>query len=107
MASFHGLFDPPPATQPIAAKVIAFHGWDDPMVPPAAVVALGEELTAAGCRLAIYALAGSATASPIRGRPPAAPECNTVGAAAAPVGRAHPVPRRGFGDPPTSACSAR
>ena len=33
--SFHGLFDPPglPA-QKISAKVVAYHGWDDPMVPP-------------------------------------------------------------------------
>ena len=47
--SFHGLFDPPglPA-QRIEAKVVAFHGWDDPMVPPDKVVALGKELTAAG-----------------------------------------------------------
>src|SRR5262245_18606091 len=38
VASFHGLFDPcglPP--QPIKAKVAAYHGWDDPMVPPEAV----------------------------------------------------------------------
>ncbi|WP_310467668.1 dienelactone hydrolase family protein [Sphingomonas sp.] len=49
VASFHGLFDPPGLDpQPITAKVVAFHGWDDPMVPPDAVVALGQELTAAG-----------------------------------------------------------
>ena len=47
--SFHGLFDPPGlAEQKIKAKVVAFHGWDDPMVPPEKVVALGQELTAAG-----------------------------------------------------------
>ena len=34
-ASFHGLFDPPGLEpQPIKAKVIAFHGWDDPLAPP-------------------------------------------------------------------------
>src|SRR5215210_6288347 len=46
VASFHGLFDPPGLPpQPIKAKVLAFHGWDDPMAPPEAVVALGKELT--------------------------------------------------------------
>ena len=56
VASFHGLFDPPglPA-QPIRAKVAAYHGWDDPMVPPQAVVALGDELSAAGCDWQIHA----------------------------------------------------
>src|SRR3569833_629622 len=33
--SFHGLFDPPGLPKEmITAKVVAFHGWDDPMVPP-------------------------------------------------------------------------
>jgi dienelactone hydrolase len=54
--SFHGLFDPPglpPET--IKAKVVAFHGWDDPMVPPDKVVALGQELTEAGADWQIHA----------------------------------------------------
>lgn len=56
VASFHGLFDPPALPpQPIKAKVVAFHGWDDPMVPPEAVVALGHELTAAGADWQIHA----------------------------------------------------
>ena len=47
--SFHGLFDPPGLPpQKIKAKVVAFHGWDDPMVPPEKVVALGRELTDGG-----------------------------------------------------------
>ena len=55
-ASFHGLFDPPGLPpQPITAKVAAFHGWDDPMVPPAKVVALARELTEAGCDWQIHA----------------------------------------------------
>ena len=56
VASFHGLFDPPglPANA-IKAKVAAYHGWDDPMVPPEAVVALGQELTAAGADWQIHA----------------------------------------------------
>ena len=56
VASFHGLFDPPGTEpQPIKAKVVAFHGWDDPMVPPEAVVALGKELTEAGADWQIHA----------------------------------------------------
>ena len=56
VASFHGLFDPPGLPpQPIKAKVAAYHGWDDPMVPPEAVVALGKELTAAGADWQIHA----------------------------------------------------
>ena len=55
-ASFHGLFDPtglPP--REIKAKVVAFHGWDDPMMPPDKVVALGKELTDAGADWQIHA----------------------------------------------------
>ena len=56
VASFHGLFDPPglPA-QSIKAKVVAFHGWEDPMVPPEAVEALGKELTEGGADWQIHA----------------------------------------------------
>jgi dienelactone hydrolase len=54
--SFHGLFDPPGLPkQKIKAKVVAFHGWDDPMVPPDKVVALGNELTEAGSDWQIHA----------------------------------------------------
>jgi dienelactone hydrolase len=54
--SFHGLFDAP-GTGPgkIKAKVLAFHGWDDPMVPPEAVTALAKELTEGGCNWQIHA----------------------------------------------------
>lgn len=56
VASFHGLFDPPGLPPlPITAKVAAYHGWDDPMVPPAKVVALARELTEAGCDWQIHA----------------------------------------------------
>ncbi len=56
VASFHGLFDPPGLPpEKIKAKVVAFHGWDDPMVPPDAVVALAQELTEAGCDWQIHA----------------------------------------------------
>lgn len=54
--SFHGLFDPPGLPpEKISAKVVCFHGWDDPMVPPDKVVALGNELTEAGCDWQIHA----------------------------------------------------
>jgi dienelactone hydrolase len=54
--SFHGLFDPPGLPpEKIRAKVVAFHGWDDPMVPPDAVVALGKELTGGGADWQIHA----------------------------------------------------
>lgn len=61
VASFHGLFTPPglPTVAPIGPKVIAFHGWDDPMVPPADVVALGQELTAAKADWQIHAHGGA------------------------------------------------
>ena len=60
-ASFHGLFDPPISNgqpldpQPIKGKVIAFHGWEDPMVPPDKVLALAQELTDAGADWQIHA----------------------------------------------------
>jgi dienelactone hydrolase len=54
--SFHALLDPPglPAEK-IKAKIVAFHGWDDPMARPEAVVALGNELTEAGSDWQIHA----------------------------------------------------
>ncbi|PHR59364.1 MAG: carboxymethylenebutenolidase [Robiginitomaculum sp.] len=54
--SFHGLFDGNdlPA-QKIKASVLALHGWDDPLAPPASVTALGKELTKAGCDWQIHA----------------------------------------------------
>ena len=60
VASFHGLFTPPGNREgtPIKARVIAFHGWDDPMAPPADVEALGAELTRAGADWQIHAYGG-------------------------------------------------
>lgn len=46
--SLHGLFNAPPATQKISAKVLALHGWADPMAPPESVLAFAEEMTTAG-----------------------------------------------------------
>ena len=61
VASFHGLFGRPEGltNASITARVLAFHGWDDPMVPPADVVALGTELTEAGADWQIHAYGGT------------------------------------------------
>jgi len=55
--SFHGVYAPAGiAPQPvITANVLVLHGWDDPMTPPDATVALGHELTAAGADWQIHA----------------------------------------------------
>jgi len=60
-ASFHGLFTPPGNREgtPIRAKVLALHGWDDPMAPPASVEALAAELTRAGADWQIHAYGGT------------------------------------------------
>jgi len=55
--SFHGLLGAPANTEGvrITAKVLALHGWDDPMVPPAHVEALADELSAAGADWQLHA----------------------------------------------------
>ena len=54
--SFHGVYDAPPfPARAIAAKLLICHGWDDPIAPPAATVALATELTQAGCDWQIHA----------------------------------------------------
>ena len=61
VASFHGLLSAPGNREgtPIKARIIAFHGWDDPMAPPDHVTALGEELTRAGADWQIHAYGGT------------------------------------------------
>lgn len=61
VASFHGLFNPSglPSVTPIASKVIAFHGWDDPMAPPESVVGFGKEFTEAGADWQLHAFGGT------------------------------------------------
>jgi dienelactone hydrolase len=56
VVSFHGLFTPPGNTagRKIRAKVLALHGYDDPMAPPDQVIALGRELTEAGADWQIH-----------------------------------------------------
>jgi len=45
--SFHGLLFPPAKTSsaPIKAKILAMHGYDDPMVKPDQVLAFADEMT--------------------------------------------------------------
>jgi len=59
VVSFHGLLGAPGNTaDKIKAKILALHGWDDPMAPPADVEALGKELTAAGADWQLHAYGG-------------------------------------------------
>lgn len=57
VASFHGLFGSPGNTSEnrISAKVLALHGWDDPMARPDQVTALADELTSMGADWQIHA----------------------------------------------------
>lgn len=56
IASFHGLLSPPGLPpEPIRAKVAVFHGWDDPLAPPADVEALAAELSQAGADWQLHA----------------------------------------------------
>lgn len=54
--SFHGVYDAPPfPNATITAKLLICHGWDDPIAPPEATVALAKELTETGCDWQIHA----------------------------------------------------
>jgi dienelactone hydrolase len=57
VAAFHGLFTPPElgAQGPIRAKVLALHGWDDPLATPEDVLAFAREMTAAGADWQLHA----------------------------------------------------
>ena len=57
--SFHGLLVPNGlAAQPVKAKVLALHGYADPMVPPEQVLAFGKEMTDAGADWQLHAYGG-------------------------------------------------
>ena len=57
VVSFHGVYPPPDlgVQPPIGAKVLILHGWDDPMAPPGATVALAHELNEAGADWQLHA----------------------------------------------------
>ncbi|MCI4590196.1 dienelactone hydrolase family protein [Sphingobium sp. BYY-5] len=58
--SFHGVYQAPPfPNAAITAKLLLCHGWDDPIAPPDATVALARELTEAGCDWQIHAYGGT------------------------------------------------
>jgi dienelactone hydrolase len=74
IVSFHGLLTPPPVTAAfprIAARILVLHGYDDPMAPPEQVLALADELTAAGADWQIHAYGGTVHAftNPIANNP--------------------------------------
>lgn len=55
--SFHGVLHPPaglPAGR-IDARVLLLHGWEDPVAPPADVLAIARELTEAGADWQLHA----------------------------------------------------
>jgi dienelactone hydrolase len=57
--SFHGLFTPPALPrQPIRARVLALHGYSDPLVPPQQVVDFGTEMTEAKVDWQLHAYGG-------------------------------------------------
>jgi dienelactone hydrolase len=70
--SFHGLLKIPDfATRKVTPKVVVFHGWDDPLAPPADVVALGQELTEQGAcdwQIHAYGNVGHAFTNPDAGK---------------------------------------
>ncbi len=60
VVAFHGLFDPSPLPrQKIVAKVLALHGYDDPMATPETLLGFCNELTAAGVDWQVHAYGGT------------------------------------------------
>ncbi len=57
VVSFHGLFTAPEGVsqEPIKAKVLALHGYDDPMVSTEQMLAFTEEMTQAGVDWQLHA----------------------------------------------------
>ncbi len=55
--SIHGVLGPPGLGPqgPISASVLVLHGWEDPLAPPGAVLALARELTEAGADWQLHA----------------------------------------------------
>ena len=61
VASFHGLFTAPglPSVTPIGPKIVAYHGWADPMANPDSVVEFGREFTEAGADWQLHGFGGA------------------------------------------------
>lgn len=62
--AFHGLFFPPDLGEqaPIAARILALHGYDDPMAKPELMVSFMNELTAAKADWQVHAYGGTSHA---------------------------------------------
>lgn len=60
VVSFHGNLDTPYDTRSIHAKVLALHGADDPVVPPAQVAAFENEMRKAGADWQLNVYSGAA-----------------------------------------------
>jgi dienelactone hydrolase len=60
----HGIFRPAEniPNPKISAKVLALHGWDDPMAKPEDVIALGKEMTGAGADWQLHAFGNTSHA---------------------------------------------
>ena len=73
IVSFHGLYDPPGINGDTKMKcaVLILHGWDDPLAPPQALLALTEELTrnAAEWEVDAYGHTGHAFTNPLANMP--------------------------------------
>ncbi|MCA9718164.1 MAG: dienelactone hydrolase family protein [Myxococcales bacterium] len=58
--SFHGLLTPSGGpNEPIQARVLALHGYDDPMVPPDRLAEFQQEMTASGADWQVHAYGGT------------------------------------------------
>ena len=57
VASFHGLFAPAPNIEApkVSTRVLALHGWDDPMATPDSVLGFATEMTKAGADWQLHA----------------------------------------------------
>ena len=53
--SIHGLLNAPAETAEISARVLALHGWDDPMATPQNVQEFAAEMTQAGADWQLHA----------------------------------------------------
>jgi len=69
VASFHGILGAPnlPNSGLVKAKVIAYHGWDDPFAPPDQVLAFTKEFTNAGADWQLQAYGGTKHAFTVEG----------------------------------------
>ena len=84
VVSFHGLFNAPEnlTANSIKARILALHGHDDPMAPPAKVLELEQELTNAGAdwQIHVYGKTMHAFTNPAANAPALGMAYNSVAA---------------------------